>query len=163
MLIRTGSAAATIWVLMAALPAMAGGARPAHVSVKTPAPVTLEPGASAQASLRLDIAGGFHLQANPASDRFLIPTEVKFDPADGIVPGKLVYPQGKPHRLAGADSDISTYEGSIEVVVTVRAEPTATAGDVELHGTLRYQACDEKRCFPPASMPVRLLVRVVTP
>jgi DsbC/DsbD-like thiol-disulfide interchange protein len=155
--------AAAIWIGIAALPGLAGEGKPAHVTVGTPERVTLKPGATVRTQLRIQIAEGFHVQANPASNRFLIPTEVKFEPAGGIKADELTYPPGQPHRLQGADSDISTYEGFIQVGVTIQAEETADPGDLEYRGSLRYQACDAKRCFPPKSIPVSVPVRIAEP
>jgi hypothetical protein len=146
---------------IATLAALAANTEANRVSVRAPGPVTIQSGLTAKTRLRIDIAEGFHLQANPASNRFLIPTEFEFEPAGDLMVTSFVYPKGRPHMLQGADSAISTYEGVIEVGVTIRAESSASAGVRELRGQLLYQACDSKRCFPPTSIPVVLHLRIV--
>lgn len=154
---------------LAAVPGLEAGAaagpgaerHPGPVSVRVSSPVVVEAGRSADAGFMVEIAEGFHIQANPASDRFLIPAELKLGPARGIEPGVPAYPQGRPHRLEGASTDISTYEEAIRILVPLQADEAAELGDRLLRGTLRYQACDARRCFPPALLPVEVAVRIV--
>lgn len=133
------------------------------VEVEISGPVIVEAGRSAEAGVTVLIAEGFHIQANPASDRFLIPTELKLEPSGGIEPGEPAYPPGRPHRLQGATSDLSTYEGSIRIRLPLRAAKDSKQGVRILRGSLRYQACDTRRCFPPATAPVEVAVRVAGP
>src|SRR5688500_18809671 len=56
--------------------------------------VRLDAGGTAEATVRLDIAQGYHTHANPATDKFYIPTALTAEASDGITPGKPVYPPG---------------------------------------------------------------------
>ncbi len=88
--------------------------------------------------VRLEIAPGWHVNANPASSEFLIPTEVA-----GQV-RSVRYPPGELVRLAFADDELAVYTG--EVVLTAEAAAIATAVG------LTYQACNDRRCLPPVSL-----------
>ena len=46
-------------------------------------------GAGAVGEVRLSITDGFHVNANPASEKYLIPTELKIEPAEGIEIGPV--------------------------------------------------------------------------
>lgn len=125
--------------------------------------VLLSPGGSVEVRLSVVVSEGFHLQANPASEKYLVPTKVELAQDSGVKPGKPVYPPGHPHRLQGASSDLSIYEGRFEIRIPLRASPEAQPGERTLIGKLHYQACDARRCFVPTSLPVELRVTVAPP
>ena len=65
------------------------------------------------------------------------------------------YPAGVSMRLdVGAGEVLSTYQGEFRV----RLQVVAAKGDGALTGALKYQACDARSCFPPKSLPVRVVV-----
>ena len=132
------------------------------VTVQAPAAVVM-PGGGVEIRIALTVADGFHVQANPPSDELLIPVRFELPPADGIAPGRITYPPGKPFRLNGSESDLLVYDGSFEIVATLAAGPTAKPGEHLLRGKVGYQACDATSCRPPTSTPVALSVRVVPP
>ena len=75
------------------------------------------------------VSEGFHLQANPASEKYLVPTKLELGQDSGVKPEKPVYPSGRPHRLQGASSDLSIYEGRFEIRVPLHASPEATTSN----------------------------------
>ncbi len=90
----------------------------------------------------LEIRDGWHVNANPASLDFLIPTRVEGATRD------VAYPAGETFQFEFAPEPIQVYRG----VATVRGlvEPTRSEVDVT------YQACDERRCLPPVTESIRL-------
>ena len=138
----------------------AGGRGHCMVAVHAP-PVTLMAGGVTQARLAVVVADGYHVQANPASGNFFVPVELDLRAAGGVSPGKPVYPPGLPYCLPGESDDLMTYEGTLEIVVPLKAGASARPGNHVLKGALRYQACDARSCLFPASVPVTLAVRVV--
>ncbi|MFQ5504536.1 MAG: DUF255 domain-containing protein [Planctomycetota bacterium] len=94
--------------------------------------------------VRLVIDKGWHVNANPASLPFLIPTAVKF--LDGVQPERIRYPAGKGFRPAFSDQALSVYEGRVEIKATLPEQ----AGRAKPSVSVRYQACDHERCLPPA-------------
>jgi uncharacterized protein YyaL (SSP411 family) len=87
--------------------------------------------------LALEIAPGWHLQANPASEEFLVPTEVR---AEGGEVRNVRYPEGKRVQVGFMEKPLSCYEEQVEITGEVSG-----AGKV----VLVYQACDDARCLPP--------------
>jgi len=138
---------------------------PAVVTVDPPEEVRIIAGQGAEAEIVARIEEGFRIQANPASDEFLIPARLELDGDERLTIGDPEYPAGQPHRLRGASSDLSVYEET----VTIRVPLQAPAGDVEseasfdLLGTLHYQACNDVVCLRPSSVPARLPVRIELP
>ena len=85
---------------------------------------------------------------------------MRLDPVDDVRFGSPDYPASRPYRLAGADEDLLTYEGTVSVTVPVTASGSASAGEKIVKGALKYQACDTRRCLFPSSVPVTFLIVV---
>ncbi len=130
------------------------------LTIHPEAALAIVPGGSAESRLRVVVAPGYHVQANPASDEFLIPLQLAIQPRDGLRTGAPTYPPGQPHRLEGTDSDLWIYDGAFELVLPILAAPSASPGEYVLEGSLRYQACDARSCLVPTSVPVEIAVRV---
>jgi hypothetical protein len=146
--------------LLAAALALAGP--PAAVTVETP-DLSVAAGGTAVAKVTVRIRPGFHVQANPAADEFLVPLTVDLPERPPVRVGLPVYPAGRPHRLRGAVTELSTYEGVVTVRVPLRVDgETGEVRDevVALAGSLRYQACNDRVCLRPSTVPLRLVVRV---
>ena len=98
--------------------------------------------------LRVDlaIAPDWHLNANPASQRHLIPTSLGFE---GAEPKALRYPASVPFRAEFVPEVIQVYEGQVVLEAEFAAERPSAAW-------LEIQACSDKVCLPPAKVPVPL-------
>ncbi|HWS89452.1 MAG TPA: protein-disulfide reductase DsbD N-terminal domain-containing protein [Pyrinomonadaceae bacterium] len=132
-----------------------------------PQPVTatveeakLDAGGEGEARVRLDIAQGFHTHANPASDKYYIPTELRAEPQEGITPGQPVYPPGVSRKLEFFDKPLALYEGSVVIKLPLRADKGAAKGRHTLRTKLRVQHCDDKVCFPPQTIDAPIPVTV---
>jgi len=147
-------------ILVATWLSVQAAASPAVVKVASPAPVTLAPGTSAEVRLSVTVKKGFHVQASPASEPYLVPVRLEMESLPPLRVAKPIYPRGKPYRLAGAESDLSTYDGTFEVRLTLEAPADAETDELTLKGRLHYQACGERICLSPASVPVSLSVKV---
>ncbi|MCP4664645.1 MAG: DUF255 domain-containing protein [bacterium] len=89
----------------------------------------------------LEIADGWHVNANPASNEFLIPTRIEAHEGDLR---DLRYPPGRKLASDFSEDEITVYDGKVTIHGELR--PTG-AGETTLR--LTYQACDEERCLPP--------------
>jgi DsbC/DsbD-like thiol-disulfide interchange protein len=133
----------------------------AIVAVVTPESVVVARGQSAQVSIRAKIKKGFHIQANPATDEFLIPTTLVLEAAAGIVPGKPVYPAGLPYRLQGGTKDLLTYEDEVTITLPITVMDSAPGGNSRLTGKLNFQPCDDRKCLFPRSVPITVPLIIV--
>ncbi len=123
-------------------------------------PLTLKVGKSQEVQVSATVLKGHHIQANPATLPNLIATELTFEKLDGVEIGTPSYPKSKPWKLSSAGKVIQTYEGSIQIKAALTAK-TLQPGKYDLKGSLKYQACDEKNCFFPTSVPVSIPLTVV--
>lgn len=125
-------------------------------------PVTIVKGQVTELTVTAKIKKGFHIQANPASDEFLIPTILTMQTSEGIATGEPVYPPGQPYRLKGSTDDLLTYEDEVMIRVSVEVMDSAPAGNASLTGKLRFQPCDDRKCLFPRSVPVVIPVKIVS-
>ncbi len=138
------------------------GRRIASVDVVKVAPeeVTISPGSSADARIRLTIDKGFHVNANPPTFAYLKPTEIEVKPAAGISVNFVRYPDPLTRTFEFADKPLAVYEGETLITVQLQADRTAKSGRTNLSATLRVQACDEKVCYAPGTKDVSIPVVV---
>ncbi len=101
--------------------------------------------------VRLVIDEGWHVNANPASLPFLIPTKVEG------AGGEALYPEGHWFRPAFSEDAIRVYQNDVEIPVAL---PKATRPPTRL--SVHVQACDETRCLPPDRIEVTLEERTET-
>ncbi|MBI2837916.1 MAG: hypothetical protein HYX75_06365 [Acidobacteria bacterium] len=153
-----------VWCLLAlAIGSSAGTAadRPPVVSVKPQDPIVTPIGGMTRAKLTFVVASGFHVQANPPAEDYLIATRLDLQPSEEVTASSPVYPAGKKYRLEGSTEDLLTYEGTFEIVLPVKATGNAKPGERSLKASLRYQACDARSCLAPTSIQFEIPIRLV--
>jgi thiol:disulfide interchange protein DsbD len=114
-------------------------------------------GSSGDAMIMLNIEPGYHVNANPATYPYLIATEVTADKVEGLDVGKVIYPPAKKQKFQFAEEQLDVYEGQIEVKLPFKA---AGKGSRSLPLKVRVQACDDEKCFPPATLNTSVSVEV---
>lgn len=105
--------------------------------------------ASNQIAVTLRIDVGFHINANPASLPYLIPTSVSFA---GVTPYRLDYPTPIRFKPKFTNEPLNVYEGT--VVITASFEKKVLDTAPVLAATVTAQACTDQICLPPADLPV---------
>jgi hypothetical protein len=141
------------------------------VKVETASIQILE-GGSAEATVKLTILPGYHVNANPATFPYLIPTVVEQAPnPNGFCAtlGKPIYPAASKTKFDFEEEPLAVYEGVIEIKVPLRLRKQSergcntfpakgTRGSLPIKTTI--QACDHEKCFPPAHIDVTIPVEV---
>lgn len=136
-------------------------APPADVVRAIATEVELKAGGTAEAVVRLNIAGGYHINANPPSFTYLKATELQVEAAPNITVGKPVYPQAVRKKFAFAqDQQLAVYEGDVEIKLPLRADKGLVKGTLNLDAALRIQACDDQACYPPRNIKLTIPVKV---
>ena len=125
-----------------------------------PQQVTVSPGKSVDAEVRLNIENGFHVNANPPSFSYLKPTEVELKPDEDISVSFITYPDPLVRKFSFADQPLSVYEGETVIKVRLEAKQAAKPGRKNLTGTLRVQACDDQVCYAPGAKEITIPVDV---
>jgi hypothetical protein len=122
------------------------------VKLSTSPPVSIRVNGSADATVTLSITPGYHINANPATFPYLIATQLQAADGDGISTGKPVYPAAAKKRFEFAPEALAVYERETVIKLPLRAENSATKGDHSLPLKVRVQACDNEKCYPPATI-----------
>ena len=107
-----------------------------------------------------DIKPGWHVNSHKPKEDYLIPTDVKVQPAAGLTLSPTVYPKHVERKLAFSDQPLAVYEGITVFTVPGTADPSAKAGPLSLTATLDYQPCNDQQCLPPTQIKATLTVEV---
>lgn len=125
------------------------------------APVSVVPGRTSTATLTFRIGPGSHINSHKPMSELLLPTELKLSPPTEIMLAKVDYPEGQMLSLPFSPGEkLSVYSGDFTVKALVRAAQNAPAGRFRIHGELKYQACNDRQCFPPKKIPIYFDVNV---
>jgi hypothetical protein len=137
------------------------GTKKPSVTLQAPEAISIYRGHSGTVQLHFRISSGFHINSNQPKQEYLKKTELKLDAPTDIVIGKITYPAGEDRSFPFApDEDLSVYSGDFDIGVLVRPLKTVLPTKYAVHGTLKYQACDNAACYPPKQMPVSFEVKV---
>jgi uncharacterized protein len=97
----------------------------------------------------LSIEPSYHLNANPASTDYLMPTLVT---VPGAPDAKITYPTGQIFKPKFSPEGISVYEGSVKINIEAPNGTLARTAKTPL--SVEVQACDMQICLPPATLKV---------
>ncbi|QDU62272.1 hypothetical protein Pan216_31390 [Planctomycetes bacterium Pan216] len=119
-----------------------------------PAEPELVAGKEVRLTLRVEMAEGWHVNANPSTAPFLKPTVVTLAKDSPAVLKDVSYPKGEAVSVGTeANERIDVFSGTFDVTVAVVLAKEYQAGQpLEFH--LAYQACDDRRCLAPATATV---------
>jgi len=119
-------------------------------------------GSKAALSVEMQVNKGFHVNSNKPLDELLMPTVVHLNPPEGIMIMNIKYPEAELLALPFMGNDkLSVYSGHFVVTAEVRIPKTAPLGTQRVRGEVKYQACDNRQCFPPKSTLLEFDVKVV--
>jgi thioredoxin:protein disulfide reductase len=119
----------------------------------------VEPGGRVRLALRVVVPEGLHLQSDRPRDPTYIPTTLWVDPAAATV-RELVFPPSTDFRVEGLAEALAVFEHDILIGVDAMIPAAAVPGELTIPARLRYQACDNKVCYPPRSVDAAWKVKV---
>lgn len=130
------------------------------------------PGDQMVVAVVLEIADGWHVQANkeaikgPVGELVQDPTTIKATLPVGFTMGPIQWPSTK-ELSAGALGDpnakVPVFEGRAIAYVPVIVDAKAPLGKCDLAISVRQQACDEKTCVFPETTDAIVAINVVSP
>ncbi len=144
---------------------------PAQLSLPKPkvtlapiAKVTVAQGASAPVRMWFRVAPGYHINSNHPGSELLIPTVVNVEVPTDVSVAKIAYPKAEELTFPfSPDEKLSVYTGDFAISALVIAAKSTPRGTYRVHGNLRYQACDNRACYPPTNVPLEFDVTVAKP
>lgn len=121
-----------------------------HLKIRYANEVTAKPDGSVLFVLEIEPRRGIHVYA-PGADEYQTVSLV-IDAHVRVQPGPVRYPASEIYHFQPLNEKIPVYQKPFTLtraaVVRKAAEPLAVTGRLE------YQACDDKVCFAPVSVPL---------
>lgn len=138
-----------------------GEAETAHLTITwSAANAVLRPGQRTVLILDIEPRPGMHLYA--AGDHSYGAIDWRVDPTPGADLKGVVYPEAEMMHLPAIRETVPVYEGTLRLVRDLRVEGSREFDQVLkgkesliLAGEFAYQACDAKKCYRPATVPLR--------
>jgi len=134
--------------------------------------LVIGPGNRATLSVEVTLPADVHVYAPGA--RGYKPILLQLDSASEFKPGPISYPKSQTLFLPAINEKMPVFSGTFRIAqdVTISVAPEfiralRAGGDagkaVGVHGTLHYQACDDKKCFLPESISLSWQLIVMPP
>jgi thiol:disulfide interchange protein DsbD len=117
------------------------------------------PGQRVALTLDIELKPNMHVYA-PSVEGY-IPIEWSMAPNAAIVAKPMVTPPPQMLHLEALDETLPVYSGRFRLVRDIAiAMGAKVKGAVTIEGTLRYQACDDRMCYVPKSVPLKWTLQV---
>ena len=127
-----------------------------HLKVGEPARVAGKRGAVVQAKIPLIVDAGFHVNSNTPNEEYLIPLKLTWKSTGALEGGQVIYPKAMQEKYEFSEKPLSVFTGRFEVTANFKVSANAPAGPGVAGGQLRYQACNDKACFPPKTVEINV-------
>ena len=119
----------------------------------------VQPGSQFQMAVVVEIAKGWHVNANPAKEGF-IATQITLPDAPHLAFGEVVYPAGDVLKLESI-GEAPVYHDTITIGIQADLSQTAPVGLSTLGFQLQYQACNDEQCLLPETLDFSIPIEVV--
>jgi hypothetical protein len=148
---------AACWISAFALAVLLSRAQaPQILALQEPQKVVVPRQGDVLVPLKLSMRPGYHANSDKPSEDYLIPLRLVWDGKAPVEAAEILYPKAKLEKFEFTEKPISVVDGDFEIVTRLRRAPNAMPGPAILAGKLRYQACNDKMCFPPKTLDVKV-------
>ena len=149
-------------------PSIPSAQKPGAASVDTPhlAVTTSASAASVSPgtpfSLLVDVSPKPKMHVYAPGEKDVIPVSLTLEPDDSYRALKPEFPKAEPYFFEQLKLTQLVYSKPFRISQKLSFAPTpavreraqAAGGSVAIKGSLRYQACDDKVCYPPKTVPL---------
>jgi hypothetical protein len=131
-----------------------------HLRLTTAASMAVaRPGERIVLSLELDLRPNMHVYAPGVEGYIPIDWKLEESPAAKALP--FQYPASRKLHLKAIGETVPVYRGRVRITREITFGPenavrplVTPAGELILKGSLRYQACDHRKCYLPETAPL---------
>jgi hypothetical protein len=111
-------------------------------------------------SIEADLPDRMHVYA-PGVEGGYIPIDWKMEETKDWFSHPAAFPDSEKLHLAAIGETVPVYQGKFRLLrdITI-GQLRGAARDLEIRGTFRYQACDDKVCYPPENVPLKWTLRL---
>ena len=120
-------------------------------------------GATARVALQVSLPDNLHVQSNRPRDPLLIPTALTIEPPPGVTLRATAYPRAIDLKQEGQAEPLVVFENTFVIGAELAVAADTPLGPLLVPARLRYQACDDKLCYPPATAQVEWMLQVLPP
>ncbi len=140
--------------------AASAAAEAKHLRLTTAASTQLaRPGHRIALSLTLELKPGMHVYA-PGVQGY-IPIDWKLDDGAAAKPHAFTYPASRMMHLKAIGETVPVYRGRVQIMREITFAPedalkplVSSSGELTVKGSFRYQACDDRECYIPETVPL---------
>jgi hypothetical protein len=104
-------------------------------------------------ALDIDLPPGMHVYAPGVTG--YIPVDLSIVESSSIAVHPAVYPPSKPIYMKAINETLAVYTGQVRVLRDITIAKGVQPGELTVEGKFRYQACDEKICYVPETVPIK--------
>jgi hypothetical protein len=91
------------------------------------------------------------------------PIDFAIAESNAITRHPAVYPPSGTLYLKAIDENVPVYTGQLHMLREVTIARNVKPGELIIEGTFRYQACDDRECFIPETVPLKWMLHVEAP
>jgi len=127
-----------------------------YLTVGQPQKAVGKRNAAVEVRIPVTVQAGFHVNSNTPAEDYLIPLKLTWTETGALAGGEVVYPKPSLEKYEFAPKPLSVFTGGFELTAKFKVAPNAEAGPGMAVGKLRYQACNDRACFPPKTVEVKV-------
>jgi len=156
-----GTAVLAATLCGAALSAQAPAKRPGVAELAVlPATLEVHPGGSARAAITVRLPEGFHMNSDQPRDPNLIPITVSMEAVPAVASAQAAFPDAVDLKQEGEPVPLRVFEREFAIGIQLAVAPDAAIGSHRVPLRVRYQACDDKVCYPPRVVPLKWTLKL---
>ncbi len=121
----------------------------------------VHPGEIVGLAVKLDITPGWHINAPEQADEFLIPCSLEIPTSPDYQVIEYYYPPAERGKFSFSETELPFFVGEVYLGVLLQVPAAAKSGKIRIKGSLTYQACDDRSCLAPESLPLEAEIEVV--
>lgn len=114
----------------------------------------------AELVVTIQLASGYHINANKPDDVYLIPTVLLPKAREGVVWGTPIYPEGARVVRKFSSKPLNVYNGNVFIRVPLTVLVSAVSGRATVEAELQVQACNSETCLPPRKIAVSAVLAI---
>jgi hypothetical protein len=115
--------------------------------------------------LDIELKPGMHVYA-PEVEGTYIPIAWRMPSTPALKASEVTYPKSKKLFLEAINETVPVYEGRLKLTreLTIGSakdiQPLLKDGELTVEGSFRYQACDDRMCYRPETVPLQWIFRI---
>jgi hypothetical protein len=125
-----------------------------YLTVGEPQKVAGQRNAAVVSRIPCTVQTGFHVNSDAPTYDYLIPLKLTWTSTGALTPGEVTYPKPSMEKYAFTEKPLSVFTGKFDLIAHFQVAASAPAGPGMATGKLKYQACNDRACFPPKTVGV---------